>query len=520
MLKRRERGPKAPGRQGRHGRRLLAVLAGLLSGATTLGVGALLATIVTRSADPVYGVGQEFIARTPEWLKEWAIRQFGQSDKAVLLGSLYATLVILFAVIGLVALRWLRVGLGLVVLLGLAAVGASVHRPDATSLSWMPSAVGTLAGAAALVLLIHALTGRAPAARGPLSRRSVLFGAVAGAAVVTAGGGVLVNRSKSVAASRADIVLPKPVSPAPALPPGLDSVDGITPYVTSAKDFYRVDTALSVPQVDISSWTLRIHGMVDREVTVTFDDLLQEDLVERWMTMTCVSNEVGGNLVGNARWLGVPLTTLLDRAGVKADADMLYSTSVDGFTISTPVADATDGRDSMIAVAMNGEPLTDVHGFPARMIVPGLYGFVSACKWITDIEVTRFDAKTAYWTDRGWAQEAPIKTATRIDVPASFAKVASGQTVPIAGVAWAQTRGISKVEVSLDNGDWAEATLVPSVNANTWVQWTYAYDNAEKGSHTVRVRSTDGTGQVQTEDVVQPIPDGSSGQPSKFFTVV
>jgi DMSO/TMAO reductase YedYZ molybdopterin-dependent catalytic subunit len=517
VLRRHERGRKAPGR---HVRRLLAVLAGLLAGGTTLGVGALLASFVTRSADPVLGVGQEFIARTPEWLKEWAIRQFGESDKAVLLGSLYATLVVLFAVIGLVALRRLRVGLGLVLLLGAAAVGASAHRPDATALSWMPSTVGTLAGAAALVLLIRTLRGSTPATTGPLSRRSVLFGAVAGAAVVTAGGGLLVNRSNSVAASRADIVLPKPVSAAPALPPGIDSVEGITPYVTSAKDFYRVDTALSVPQVDVSSWTLRIHGMVENEVTVTFDDLLGEDLVERWMTMTCVSNEVGGNLVGNARWLGVPLTTLLDRAGVSADADMLYSTSVDGFTVSTPVADATDGRDSMIAVGMNGEPLTDVHGFPARMIVPGLYGFVSACKWITDIEVTRFDAKTAYWTDRGWAEEAPIKTATRIDVPAPFAKIAAGQTVPIAGVAWAQTRGISKVEVCIDDGDWVEATLVPSVNSNTWVQWTYGYDDAESGSHTVRARSTDGTGQVQTEDVVKPIPNGSSGQPSKFFTVV
>ena len=292
------------------------------------------------------------------------------------------------------------------------------------------------------------------------------------------------------------------------------------PWMRRVKDFYRVDTALSVPQVDVTSWTLRIHGMVEREVTVTFDDLLGEDLVERWMTMTCVSNEVGGNLVGNARWLGVPLTTLLDRAGVSPDADMLFSTSVDGFTISTPVAEATDGRDAMIAVGMNGEPLTDVHGFPARMIVPGLYGFVSATKWITEIEVTRFDAKTAYWTDRGWAEQAPIKTATRIDVPASFAKVASGQTVPLAGVAWAQTRGISKVEVSVDDGEWAEATLVPTVNETTWVQWTYAFEGAEPGNHTVRARATDGEGQVQTEDVVKPIPDGSSGWPSKFFTVV
>nr|WP_276610735.1 molybdopterin-dependent oxidoreductase [Kineococcus siccus] len=276
---------------------------------------------------------------------------------------------------------------------------------------------------------------------------------------------------------------------------------------------------MSVPQVDVASWTLRIHGMVEREVTVTFDDLLAEDLVERWMTMTCVSNEVGGNLVGNARWLGVPLTTLLRRAGLQPDADMLLSRSVDGFTISTPVAAATDGRSSMIAVAMNGEPLTDVHGFPARMIVPGLYGYVSACKWITEIEVTRFDRQTAYWTDRGWAEQAPVKTASRIDVPASFAKVAAGQTVPVAGVAWAQTRGISKVEVSIDGGDWVEARLSSTVDADTWVQWSHAFEGAAPGNHTVRARATDGDGAVQTQDVVKPIPDGSSGWPSKFFTV-
>jgi DMSO/TMAO reductase YedYZ molybdopterin-dependent catalytic subunit len=290
--------------------------------------------------------------------------------------------------------------------------------------------------------------------------------------------------------------------------------------VTSAKDFYRVDTALSVPQVDVSTWSLRIHGMVDREVTVTYQDLLAEDLVERWTTMTCVSNEVGGNLVGNARWLGVPLTTLLDRAGLQSDADMLLSKSSDGFTISTPVADATDGRDSMIAVGMNSEPLTDVHGFPARMLVPGLYGYVSACKWITEIEVTRFDRATAYWTDRGWAQKAPIKTAVRIDVPASFGQVRSGATVPVAGVAWAQTRGISKVEVSVDSGPWRTAELLPSVGKNTWVQWTVGIDGLAAGNHTLRARATDGTGALQTQDVAKPIPDGSSGWPSKLFTVV
>ncbi|MEZ0166837.1 molybdopterin-dependent oxidoreductase [Kineococcus sp. LSe6-4] len=496
-------------------------LSGLLSGGLTLGVGSLLAAFLVRSSDPVLGVGQEFIARTPEWLKEWAIRQFGQSDKAVLLASLYATLVVFFVVLGLLARRHLRPALVGVVVLGAAAVGATGDRPDATALSWLPSAVGTVAGGAALVLCTRAARrGARREGTGPLSRRSVVLGGVAAVAAGSAGAGAAVTASRSVAQARSRIALPRPASPAAALPPGVDAVEGITPYVTSAKDFYRVDTALSVPQVDVSSWSLRIHGMVEREVTVTFDDLLAEDLVERWMTMTCVSNEVGGNLVGNARWLGVPLTRLLERAGVAPDADMLLSRSVDGFTVSTPVADATDGRDSMIAVGMNSEPLTDVHGFPARMVVPGLYGYVSACKWITEIEVTRFDRQTAYWTDRGWAEQAPIKTAVRIDVPASFARVRSGATVPVAGVAWAQTRGISRVEVSVDSGPWQEAELLPSVGENTWVQWTLGLDDLGPGNHTLRARATDGTGAVQTETVAKPIPDGSSGWPSKLFTIV
>ncbi|GAB3471157.1 molybdopterin-dependent oxidoreductase [Kineococcus endophyticus] len=500
---------------------LWGALCGVLSGGLTLGVGSLVASFLVRSSDPVLGVGQEFIARTPEWLKEWAIRQFGQSDKAVLLGSLYGTLVVFFVVLGLLARRHLRVALAGVTVLGVAAVGATLNRPDATALSWLPSTIGTVAGALALVLGTRALRrrGRGPAG-GALSRRSVVLGGVAVVAAGSAGAGAAVTSSRSVAQARSKIVLPKPASPAPALPPGIDTVEGITPYVTSAKDFYRVDTALSVPQVDVSSWSLRIHGMVDREVSVTFEDLLAEDLVERWTTMTCVSNEVGGNLVGNARWLGVPLTLLLDRAGLDRDADMLLSRSSDGFTISTPVADATDGRDSMIAVGMNGEPLTDVHGFPARMLVPGLYGYVSACKWITEIEVTRFDRASAYWTDRGWAREAPIKTAVRIDVPASFGQVRSGATVPVAGVAWAQTRGISGVEVSVDSGPWRAAELLPSVGKNSWVQWTVGLDGLEPGNHTLRARATDGTGQLQTEAVAKPIPDGSSGWPSKLFTVV
>jgi DMSO/TMAO reductase YedYZ molybdopterin-dependent catalytic subunit len=342
------------------------------------------------------------------------------------------------------------------------------------------------------------------------------------AGTISGGVGQLLVTSRSAEISREGIVLPAPADPAPSLPAGIDPADavssGLTVYATKNADFYRIDTALVVPDVRAEDWSLRIHGLVDRELTLTFDDLLAMPLRERWITLTCVSNEVGGNLIGTARWLGYPLADLLGQLGVHADADMLYATSTDGFTVSAPLAEATDGRDAMLVVGMNGEPLPREHGFPVRMVIPGLYGYVSACKWVTDIEVTRFAEKTAYWTDRGWAAEGPIKTASRIDVPRSFAKVRAGR-VPIAGVAWAQHRGISAVEVRVDEGEWAPAKVLPSASSDTWCQWVYDWDASGTGSHTVQVRAVDGTGVPQTEVVAAPVPDGASGYDSLSITV-
>jgi DMSO/TMAO reductase YedYZ molybdopterin-dependent catalytic subunit len=275
-----------------------------------------------------------------------------------------------------------------------------------------------------------------------------------------------------------------------------------------------------VPDIAAEDWSLRVHGMVGKELTLSFADVLALPLRERWITLTCVSNEVGGDYVGNARWLGYPLADLLRRVAPAAGADMLYATSHDGFTLSAPLAEATDGRDAMLAVGMNGEALPREHGFPVRMVIPGLYGFVSACKWIIDLEVTTFAAKTAYWTDRGWAQQAPVKTASRIDVPRSFDTVRAGH-VPVAGVAWAQHRGIRAVEVRVDQGPWQPARLLPSESADTWRQWVFDWDaaGADRGSHVLEVRATDGTGAVQTDQVVAPIPDGSSGWDSVTVTV-
>nr|WP_240896599.1 molybdopterin-dependent oxidoreductase [Kineococcus vitellinus] len=350
-----------------------------------------------------------------------------------------------------------------------------------------------------------------------------MLGGAAAAGLATGGAGQALVAVRSAEGSRSRVVLPAPADPAPPLPAGLDPADavasGLTTYATRTADFYRIDTALIVPDVVAEDWSLRIHGDVEREVVLGFDELLAKPLRERWITLTCVSNEVGGSYVGTARWLGYPLADLLEEAGVRAGADMLLATSVDGFTLSAPLAEVTDGRDALLVVGMDGEPLPREHGFPVRMVVPGLYGYVSACKWVTDIEVTRFAEKTAYWTDRGWAERGPIKTASRIDVPRSFAKVRAG-AVPVAGVAWAQHRGISRVEVRVDEGEWQQARVLPSASSDTWCQWVWEWNAAEAGNHSLQVRATDGTGAVQTEVVAAPIPDGSSGYDSVSVTVV
>ncbi|NIZ90837.1 molybdopterin-dependent oxidoreductase [Kineococcus rubinsiae] len=491
--------------------------AGVLSAALTLGVGQLTAGIVSPSAAPLVVVGGAVIDRVPPWLKEFAIRSFGTNDKLVLLLTMGAVIAVLAAVAGVLARRRLGAGLIVVGALGLVGVAAAVTRPDSSPLSPLPSVLGAGAGAYALTVLTRRLLRTGPG-EGP-QRRAVLLGAAAAVAGASAGGGQLLIRTRSAEASRDAIVLPAPADPAPPLPAGIDpGPSGLTPYATRSADFYRIDTALSVPDVKAEDWSLRIHGMVGEELTLTFDDLLGMPLRERWITLTCVSNEVGGTYVGNARWLGYPLKDLLERVAPGAGADMVYATSTDGFTLSAPLADLTDGRDAMLAIGMNGEPLPREHGFPVRMVVPGLYGYVSACKWVTDLEVTTFASKTAYWTDRGWSAKGPIKTASRIDVPQSFATVRAGR-VPIAGVAWAQHRGVEKVEVSIDRGEWAPAKLVPSVSEDTWCQWVYDWDASGAGSHTIQVRATDGTGQTQTQDVAAPVPDGASGWDSVTVTV-
>ncbi len=529
----------------------------MVAGFAALAVAELVSAAVRPEAGPVVAVGGAAIDRTPSAVKDWAIREFGTSDKLVLQWGILTVLALFAMALGVVAVRHRVVGAAGVLLFGVVGAWAATGRPDSTGFTdALPSVAGAVAGA----VILYGLVGRAarPVRRGPAQGGEVVGGggplglggsgadpvgdgrnpgwdrrgfvvATSAVAVASAGAGVLgralnAARGKDAVASRERITLPAPASAAAPVPAGARlRVPGISAFRTPNKDFYRVDTALVVPKVDADTWRLRIHGEgVGRPVTVSFDDLLRRRLIERDITLTCVSNEVGGPYVGNARWLGVPLAELLAECGVEppargGSADQLVARSVDGMTLGTPVDDVMDGRDAMLALGMNGEPLPFSHGFPVRMVVPGLYGYVSACKWIEDIELTTFDAYDPYWVKRDWARKAPIKTQSRIDTPKPFARPKAG-TVTVAGVAWAQHRGIGRVELRVDDGPWQRAELAAEDTRDTWRQWSFRW-RATPGNHTLTVRATDRTGRVQTARRTRTVPDGASGRHSVVVTV-
>ncbi|MEU8900437.1 molybdopterin-dependent oxidoreductase [Nocardia sp. NPDC048505] len=490
-----------------------AALAGVLAAATVLGVGHLVAVFLAPAASPFYALGATMVDLTPHQLKDAAIRQFGSHDKQVLFASM-AVVMVLGAVLAGLLERRRPLGSALLLVLGGVTVVAALQRPTATAVFAIPALVGTVAG----VVVLRVLRPGLDVASDGLSRRRFLV-AAAGFGVLAVGAGVagqwLSTRLRDVVADRARFLLPRAAPPAPLR--AEPRVAGLTPFRTPNDRFYRVDTALQLPALLSADWRLRIHGMVDRPVELDFDDLRRRTAVERVITLTCVSNEVGGDLAGTASWLGYPLADLLTEAGVRPDADMLLSRSVDGFTAGTPLSEILDGRDALLAIGMNGEPLPIEHGYPARLLVPGLYGYVSATKWVIDLEVTRFDRATAYWTDRGWAARAPIKTASRVDVPPAFATLPAGP-VTVAGVAWAQQRGITAVEVQVDDQPWQQATLTAEYSRDTWRQWTWQWP-ATPGTHTLRVRATDGSGQVQTDQRTTPFPDGSTGWHNRVVTI-
>ncbi|MBA8816485.1 DMSO/TMAO reductase YedYZ molybdopterin-dependent catalytic subunit [Microbacterium halimionae] len=507
----------------------LAALSGVIAAAVFLAAAELVALAFSAAASPLLAVGGFVIDVVPRPLKELAISTFGSFDKVALLLGLGLAVVVAAALAGI--LQYKRPPLGHV-LLGIAAVlsGAAVlTRAGSQPLALLAPA----AGLGAAIVILELLTRRLKAWRDshspdtddadstkPSRRRFLVFAGIStlGAVVVGVGARAISAATSSVDALRQALSLPDPKSRV-TVPDGAElDIDGLSSLYTPNADFYRVDTALTVPSVDPSTWRLVIDGMVGERVELSFDDLVGMGLDEYSITLTCVSNEVGGNLVGSAKWLGIPVRDVLAKAAPSADADMVLSRSADGYTASTPLDALTDdNRDAILAVAMNGEPLPAEHGFPVRMVVPGLYGYVSATKWLTELTVTRFDKDEAYWTPRGYDAKAPIKMSSRIDTPRPDGAVTAG-SIPIAGVAWAQHVGISRVEVSIDNGDWVAATLSNPVNSDTWVQWYVDWD-AAPGTHYLAVRAVDADGQVQTEERAAIAPNGSSGWQRTLVTV-
>jgi DMSO/TMAO reductase YedYZ molybdopterin-dependent catalytic subunit len=525
---------------------------GLLSGAVAVAAGQLVAATTGANGSPVVAVGQLQIDLTPPALKNFAISAFGSHDKLVLVSGILAVLALFAAALGILAMR--RLGYGLAGLAAFAVIGV-------IAADLLPTLAAAAAGAATMVILIRAARGTrsegspdrarraAPEPATPVARSLPAglpaapptdsaveaapggppqepgrrrFLVVSAAAAGTAAAGVLAGRvlaaGSSIASARALLRIPVPAHPAPPLPAGADlAIPSLSPFITANGAFYRVDTAIVLPQVPPASWMLRIHGIVAREILITFDQLIRRPLTEHYITLCCVSNPVGGPYVGNARWLGASLASLLRQADIRPGADQLLCTSADGFTSGVPVPAVMDGRDALLAVAMNGTALPVAHGFPVRMVVSGLYGYVSACKWLTDIEVTTYAASTAYWAQRGWAAQAPIKTESRIDVPNGSTPLAAGPT-RVAGVAWAQHKGIAAVEVSADRSPWQQARLAVVPGIDTWRQWVWDW-HATPGHHLLQARATDNTGYTQTATQTPPEPNGATGYPAITVTV-
>lgn len=503
--------------------RLRDSVAGALAAGVALGISELIAGIITSAPSLVEGLGNWVIDHVPPTVKEWAISLFGTNDKLVLLISIAVVTLVIGAVVGMFARTRFWVAITAFGAFGVIAVLAAIADPQVSVLdAAIPALFAVVAGLATLRMLYN-VGEPATAATDTSSRRNFILGAgaVVGVAALSAGfGRALLERGKRAAAGRADVELPSAADSLPAVPAAADfGIEGVEPILVPNADFYRIDTALSVPRVDLQEWSLDITGMVDRPYSISYADLLDMRMIERDVTLSCVSNQVGGGLVGNARWQGVPLKEILDRAGVADGAEQLVGRSVDDFTVGFPVEAVYDGREALVAVAMNGEPLPFEHGFPARLVVAGLYGYVSATKWLSSLELTTWDSFDAYWVPRGWAKEAPIKTQSRIDTPSQSAQIAEGTHV-VAGVAWAPTRGISKVEVQLGEGaDWVEAELSEPLSENAWVQWKVDWETSATGRQLISCRATDGDGNTQTDQVVPPAPDGATGWHIRAVTV-
>ena len=516
---------------------------GVLAAAFGVAIGTLVAAFIDPAYAPIEVVASTAIDIPPAVVKEWATSTFGTASKSVVVGVVAVAVVAIAAWSGVASRTRPRFGIQVMLVAGVVGAVAALLRPVDAFLAPLPSLAAGVAAALALWWLLRMARPSAVAAPESVpdiptdglkevspgyqdlpgreslgmsaevqsvSRRGVLLG-IGG--VVVVGGAALASARwlttrASAVASRVAAVLPSPAEVLPPLPASVQApVPGMAPFVTPNADFYRIDTAVIVPQVTAEEWTLSFDGMVRRPFTITYAELLEMPMVERDVTIMCVSNPIGGDLIGTARWLGTPLLPLLERAGIEPGADQIFSTSIDGWTCSTPL-DGLAEREPLLAIAMNGEPLPIEHGFPVRMIIPGLYGFISATKWVTQITATTYAADPAYWTVRGWATDAPVLTGSRIDLPDGSLSV--GQTA-IGGVAWAMDGdGISRVEVSIDDGPWQDAQLADQPNPRTWRQWWLDWE-ATPGRHSIAVRATNGLGETQTSEVADVVPSGATG---------
>ena len=566
----------------------VSLLVGVVATGLAIGIAEFVAALgiwlgyLSTASSPITSLGTAFIHLTPEWLKEFAIRTFGQHDKDALRVGMYVTLLLVALLIGLIARRSPRLAAAITVALVLVTIVAIYTTTGAIAFDALPILIGGAAGIYLLVTIFrrtvdpdilagatvrragrgevtygetgparsaataagtatgdlydlkpgssgdeHPMLGAGKGsrtvgrpARTGIDRRQFFRLAAIGAAVAVAAGAVSrwIPSTAQVSASRAKAVVPVPTSKQAPLPANADlDINGLTPYRTPTDQFYRVDTAFVPPNVTAEEWGLKIHGLVDKEITIDYQQLVARPQIERDITLTCVSNPVGGPLAGNATWIGARIDDLLKEAGPNGGADCVLCRSKDGFTVTAPLDALTDGRDALLAVAMNGEVLPVAHGFPVRMVVPGLYGYVSATKWVTEMKVSKFADESAYWTQRGWSDHGPIKTASRIDVPAGSARFDAGE-VTLAGVAWAQHRGIKAVEIQVDNGPWQPAELAGDISVDTWRQWKFVW-KATRGTHTVQARATDGTGAVQTATVQDVVPNGATGYDSRSIVV-
>ncbi|WP_068397094.1 molybdopterin-dependent oxidoreductase [Kribbia dieselivorans] len=494
---------------------LTAATSGVVAAALGTAAAHVVAALVSPSASPVLAVGSQVIDATPTPVKEWAVATFGTADKPILIGSVILVTLLLAALAGAVRPRSPFASTALLIVLAALAGAAAVLRPTPGILDWLPAFVAAVVAVATLDVLSPSDGSAWPTARdsprGSITRREVVaLGGTAVAAVALGGAGqALITRGRAPT-----LALPGPTDPLPPLPAGVSvRAPGISPFITANGSFYRIDTALLTPRVNPADWSLSVDGEVPHGFSLGIDELLALPMVERDITLNCVSNEVGGPYIGTARWLGVPTRDLLARAGLTEDPRnpdlQVLSTSTDGMTISTPLSALLDDRGALVAVGMNGTQLPQAHGFPARLVTPGLYGFVGATKWLTRLTVTRYDAARAYWTERGWATDGTVRTQARIDTPRDGRSLSPGATA-IGGVAWAQGRGIGRVEVRVDGDPWRRATLGLEANVDCWRQWYLPWE-ATPGRHAITVRATDGTGAVQTDRQASPFPAGATG---------